>query len=99
MVKKIEKFSPAIGQLGSSALAPLVMIYVDFSEPKVKAKSESLINLMEEISPLFAKNYVFTWTDDYSRENDRRNLGITWDELPAIALNSNRPARFAYPRN
>ena len=74
------------------------MIFVDFSEPEIKAKSESLIRLMEQIHPQFIKNYIFTWTDDYSRKDDRRNLGITWDELPAMAHDSERSAQFAYPR-
>lgn len=98
-VKPIEQFTPAVSQLREgTSKAPLIMIYVDFSEPKVRARSEELLKIIEEIQPRFAKNYVFTWTDDLSRPQDKRDLGITWDELPALALNSNRPARFVYPR-
>ena len=97
-VKPVEEFSAGVGQLNARATAPTIMIYVDFSEAKIKARSEELLKIIEEVHPQFSKNYMFSWTDDYSRESDRRNLGITWNELPAMALNSNRPAKFAYPR-
>ena len=40
---------------------------------------------------------MFLWTDDTSNDA-RRILGITWDELPAMALNSIEHIIYAYPK-
>ena len=87
-VKPLEEYSAGYSVLAESTNAPMIMIFLDFSEPKIKAKSENLLKMLEDIQPMFAKNYIFTWTDDEQTLRNRRNLGVTWDELPAMALSS-----------
>ena len=41
---------------------------------------------------------MITWTDDEWYMKQRRTLGITWDELPSIGMNSFEHIIYAYPR-
>jgi len=79
---------------------PIISIFVDFkSSPSVAEKSSNLIKILEDIEPMFRERFMFFWTDDRSHTSNRRILGITWDELPAFAVNSLDHIVFAYPEN
>ena len=54
---------------------------------------------MEEIAPSFDRRFKFYWTDEPAQMDQRRLLGITWDDLPAVGLNSLEHVSFAYPQN
>ena len=43
--------------------------------------------------------YKFVWTDSEDSLKQRHILGVTWDELPALAINSMDRNDFAYPRD
>ena len=60
-------------------------------------KSSSLINLMEKVAPDYARIFMFLWTDEATSDT-KRILGVTWDEMPAIALNSIEHIVYAYPQ-
>ena len=77
---------------------PICTIYADFSTPKASTKSHDLIKLMEELKPQFEDHLKFVWTDSKDALSKRHILGITWEELPAIGVNSLQRLDFAYPR-
>ena len=52
---------------------------------------------MNEIKPQFDNRFKFAWTDLEYNMQKRHSLGITWDELPAIGINSMQRIDFAYP--
>ena len=54
---------------------------------------------MEELAPAFEERFKFYWTDDPGQIANRRLLGITWEELPAVGLNSLDHNVYAYPRD
>merc|ERR1712060_302897 len=47
----------------------------------------------------FMDRLGFFWTDDEGQTSQRRILGITWDELPAFAINTLEHVSMAYPEN
>lgn len=74
-------------------------IYVDWKDPVASATSSMVINLMREIQPKFEKDFKFVWTDSPYALSKRHNIGIHWDELPAIAVNTVQNFKHAYPRH
>ena len=53
---------------------------------------------MESLAPEFVEKFMITWTDDEWYMKQRTKLGITWDELPSIGMNSYEHMTFVYPR-
>ena len=51
---------------------------------------------MEKLAPEYARVFMFLWTDEATSDT-KRILGVTWDEMPAIALNSIEHIIYAYP--
>ena len=96
--KPVDELTPGIFQLTESARMPMILIFVDFSNPRVAEKSENLIKIFEELEPAFNERFQFFWTTDPRQLEQRRILGVTWDELPAFALNSLDHVVFAYPQ-
>lgn len=97
--KPVDELSPAAFQLTESARMPMITIFVDFSNPTVAEKSSNLIKLLEPLAVEYQERFMFLWTDDPGQHDQRRILGITWDELPAIGLNSMEHIVYAFPRN
>lgn len=77
---------------------PMIIIFVDFSTPALAQKSDTLLKSLEELEPSFNNRFAFFWTTDPKQLDQRRILGVTWDELPALALNSLDHIVYAYPQ-
>ena len=78
----------------------MITIFVDFkSSTEVAEKSANLISILEKVQPMFKERFMFFWTDDSGQLANRRILGITWDSLPALAVNSLDHIVFAYPKD
>ena len=97
-IKGVEQVSSAVSEIAELSHMRIITLFVDFSEPEVSEKSTMLIKNMEKLAPEFIENYVITWTDDEWYMKQRRTLGITWDELPSIGMNSFEHIIYAYPR-
>lgn len=54
---------------------------------------------MDEIGRIFEPHFKIFWTDDPKHVNNRRSLGVTWDELPAMAFNTLDSSIIPFPRN
>ena len=96
--KKVDRLTAGAYQLVESSRMPMINVFVDFSNPKVAQKSTDLIKVMEQLAPEFEERFKFFWTDEEEQLKQRRILGVTWDELPAIALNSMEHVVFAFPQ-
>ena len=98
--KAVDELSSGTYQLAESARIPMIILFVDFhSNPEVEAKSTELLKQFEALEPEFNKRFIFFWTDNKEQLKNRRTLGITWDDLPAIAMNSLDHIVFAYPQD
>ena len=49
--KVVDEIGPAVFQLTEVARMPMINLFVDFSTPEMKEKSQDLIKLMEQIAP------------------------------------------------
>ena len=67
---------------------PIISIFVDYSEPKVAAKSRQLIKNMEVLAKEYRESFLIFWSDEEQHIVQRTKLGITWDELPALGMTS-----------
>ena len=63
-VKPVEKISDAGYQATESARMPIISIFVDYSEPRVAAKSRQLIKNMEVLAKEFRESFLVFWTDE-----------------------------------
>lgn len=50
------------------------------------------------MAPEYERNFMFFWSHESSSET-RRVVGVTWDDLPAIALNSMEQIVYAFPQH
>ena len=87
-VKPVEKISDAGYQATEVARMPIISIFVDYSEPKVAAKSRQLIKNMEVLAKEYRESFLIFWSDEEQHIVQRTKLGITWDELPALGMTS-----------
>ena len=96
--KPVDELTPAIFQMAKGNLLGVVIVFVDFKNPELAAKSTALIELIEEIKPQFEKLLKFAWTDKAHFLDKRETLGITWSELPALGMSSMQRFDYAYRR-
>jgi hypothetical protein len=95
----VDQIKPASYSITEVAQMPVFMIFCDFKDPIVAAKSDKLMKTMDEIGRIFEPHFKIFWTDDPIHVNSRRALGVTWDELPAMAFNTLDSSIIPFPRN
>jgi len=98
-VKPVDKMSGPAYQISEAARMPIITAFTNFEDPVVAQKSTDLIKKLEVLAGKFKERFLFFWTDEKDSLDQRRILGITWDELPSMALNSVDHVIFAYPRD
>lgn len=97
--KYVDELTAAAYQTTEPARLPIFMIFADFSSPERQKKSQALIKNMEEIAKIWEDQFKVFWTTDERQVNQRRTLGVTWEELPAMAFNSLDGRTIPYPRD
>ena len=75
------------------------ILFTNNDIPKVKKETDKVKQWLEELKPQFERKLKFVYTDSKINLAKRKELGITWDDLPAIAINSKHNIDFAYPEN
>ena len=75
------------------------IVFTDYSKPEVAKKTSALLKLIEEFKPDFETQIKFVWTDSKYYLEVRNNLGIHWDELPAIGVKSRYRDNLKYPKD
>ena len=73
-----------------------MILFVDLSSKKYAQKSTEAIQELKKIAPVFEDHFKVFYVNDDNVQ--KRLLGITWDELPALAFNSLDQLVLAYPR-
>ena len=97
--KPIDKMSASGYQITEVARMPIITVFTDFKDPIAAQKSKMLIKELEVLGVEFQERFMFFWTDEEHYLAQRRILGITWDELPSMGLNSVEHVIFAYPQD
>ena len=65
----------------------MFITFVDFEDKKIAKQCYEAVEVMKEIAPKFSKYFGFFYADNKAFSSRKRVLGITWDELPAMAFN------------
>jgi len=98
--KPVDQLSRASFQLTEYANLPMVIIFLDFNsaDERTARESHEVVSILEETAVGIDHMFKFYWTEDGASMKQRRLLGVTWDELPAIGLNTLEHVVFTYPR-
>ena len=77
---------------------PMLVAFINRENPKSRDKSIWLFNTLKRLAPTYS-NWIFCYTENQYYKFKKREMGITWDEEPAIAVH-NVYASFVplYPR-
>ena len=98
-MKPVEQLSTAVFQITEASQMPILQVFADFKTKKGKEKSSKMIKILKDLKSEFEFKYKFVWTDSEDSLKQRNVLGVTWDELPALAINSMDRNDFAYPKD
>lgn len=64
----------------------MFVAFVDFKHPQYGQKCKEVVANLAEISPVYEMHFKVFFSDD--NHIQRRLLGVTWEELPALAFNT-----------
>jgi hypothetical protein len=64
----------------------------------MRMKSENLMAIIEKVAPQYEQLMKFVYVDDEWGMSQRKLTGITWEELPALAISTTEFLSAAYPR-
>ena len=64
----------------------MFIAFVDFKHPKYGEKCKEVVRNLAEVTPVFEMHFKVFYSDDDTIQ--RRLLGVTWPELPALAFNT-----------
>ena len=77
----------------------MVLAFTDTNHDfdRYRAESLKLLETLRELAPRF-HGVIITYIDGEKYQERKRQLGISWDELPAIGFNSNDGRAISFPR-
>lgn len=65
----------------------MFLTFVDFDDPKYSKASHEAVEVVKLVAPKFSSYFGFMYVNNTQFALKKRVLGITWDELPAMAFN------------
>lgn len=65
----------------------MFLAFVDFEDPKWSKESYRAVEVLKEVSPKYSHLLGFYYVNNTLMWQRKRVLGVTWDELPAMAFN------------
>jgi len=99
--KVVDRMNHGGYQLGEISGLPMIILYLSFdkSKPQQYKRCQDAIEVLTKIAPMFESQVMVFYADEEHQLSQRKNLGITWDTLPAMALNSLHHTLYVYDRN
>ena len=74
----------------------MFVAFVDFQHPQYGQKCKEVVATLAEVTPVYEMHFKVFYSDqDFAQ---RRLLGVTWEELPALAFNTLEQQILTYPR-
>lgn len=77
----------------------MFVAFVDLESKNYAEASQDAIEVLKQIQPRYGHLFGFFYAENEKWGHLKRILGITWDELPALAFNMLDQTVIAYPRN
>jgi len=81
---------------------PIVIVYVTFDyerRPKAARRCTEALEALKRTIPEYKQKFMVFYTSDPAQLAQRRVMGITWDKLPSMGLNSLQHQVFTYGRD
>jgi hypothetical protein len=66
---------------------PMFLTFVDFDDKRYAKKSYQAVEAVKQIAPKFSHIFGLMYVNNTVFAHRKRVLGVTWDELPAMAFN------------
>ena len=86
-LEPLEKLTGDSYKIADLMKKPMFITFLDREHSKYGKKSIELYDILSnKIAPAYPQ-YIFMYTEDTKSDTKRRYLGITWNELPSMALN------------
>ena len=88
--KPVDDMNHGAFQLAEVSNMPSVILYVSFdkSNPKQLQRCMDAIQVLTNMASHYREYCMIFYTDDKHQLAQRKNLGITWDTLPSMALST-----------
>lgn len=77
----------------------MFLTFVDFEDQRYAAESHRAVEVIKQVQEKFGHVLGFFYVDNRQFLQKKRILGITWDELPAMAFNMVDQRAIPYPRD
>ena len=65
----------------------MFVLFVDFNDPRYRAECYRALEVLKEAAPKYSHLIGFFQVNNTNFWQRKRILGVTWDELPAMAFN------------
>lgn len=98
-LKEVDELTGEAYRLYELLRQPQFYVFVDFENPKYAKASAKAVEVIKQVAPKFSHVIGFFHVNNTQFQNRKRILGVTWDELPAMAFNMIDSRVIAYPRN
>lgn len=86
-LREVEELHPESYRIAELVRQPMFLAFVDFVDPKYSKDSFHAVEVLKEISPKYSHLVGFFYVNNTLMWQRKRVLGVTWDELPAMAFN------------
>lgn len=95
----VDQLSPDTYKIYEMLRLPMLLAFTDTESEfeRYKQKSLELLETLRGIAPRY-HGVIITYIDGEKYSDRKRQLGISWDELPAVGFNSNDGRAIAFPR-
>lgn len=76
----------------------MFLTFVDFEDPKYSKACYEAVEVIKQVAPKFSPFVGLLYVNNTVFAQRKRVLGVTWDELPAMAFNMIDQRVIPYPR-
>lgn len=97
-LKQVDELTNEAYRLYELLRQPQFYVFVDFENPKQAKACAKAVEVIKQVAPKFSHVIGFFQVNNTQFQNRKRILGVTWDELPAMAFNMIDSRVIAYPR-
>lgn len=100
-IKEVEELHGESYRISELIRQPTFLAFVDFEDPRYSKASFQAVEVLREIAPKYSHIVNFFHVNNTLMWHRKRVLGVTWDELPAMAFNIINDASkvMPYPRH
>lgn len=96
-LKEVEELDNESYRVQELIKQPMFIAFVDLVDPRYQKDSFHCVEVLREVAPKYSHLVQFFHVNNTLMWQRKRILGVTWDELPAMAFNFLNDASRALP--